>query len=121
MDNLIQDLKYSIRLLGKNRGFTMVAILALALGIGANSAIFSVVNAVLLRPLPYHQPDQLMTVWENNKNLNVEQEPASFPNFVDWRDQNQVFEGLAAFATWLPNITNDGEPERIAGNAVSLN
>ncbi|HEY6401160.1 MAG TPA: ABC transporter permease, partial [Blastocatellia bacterium] len=87
MRNIWQDLRYGVRLLFKKPGFTLIATLTLALGIGANTAIFSVVNAVLLRPLPYKDASRLMVLWERERN--VEQESPSYPNFLDWQAQSR--------------------------------
>ncbi|MDQ3803874.1 MAG: ABC transporter permease [Acidobacteriota bacterium] len=114
-----QDLRYGLRTLLKNPGFTAVAVIALALGIGANSAIFSVVNAVLLRPLPYRDPDRLVMVWEENTKAGYPRDTPAAANYIDWRDQNQVFEGMAAIADVSFNLTGAGEPERLDGRRVS--
>ena len=98
MDTILQDIRFGVRTLLKNRGFTFVAVLALALGIGANTAIFSVVNAVLLRPLPFERSDRLVMVWEKRMQLGRERNVVSPPDFYDWRAQNQVFEDMAAFS-----------------------
>src|SRR5919197_762951 len=98
MNTLWQDLRYGLRTLLKNPGFTPVAVVALALGIGANSAIFSVVNALLLRPLPFTDPDRLIQVWEANVKRGQDTMTALYPNFADWRDQNHVFERIAAYS-----------------------
>jgi len=119
LETLWQDLRYGLRMLLKNPGFTMVAVVALALGVGANSAIFSVVNSLLLRPLPFEQPDRLAQVWEANPRRGKMEMPASFPNFADWRDQNQVFEQAAAYSDWSFNLTGSAEPERIRSAIVS--
>ncbi|HTG16618.1 MAG TPA: ABC transporter permease, partial [Blastocatellia bacterium] len=95
MTTLLQDFRYGFRMLIKNPGFALIAVVTLALGIGANTAIFSVVNAVLLRPLPYKDVDRIVTVWENNIRSGKKEDGASPANFLDWRDQNQVFELLA--------------------------
>src|SRR5215213_9160718 len=95
METLWQDLRYSGRMLLKNPGFTLVAVLTLSLGIGANTAIFSVVNAVLLRPLPFAEPGRLVWLWDTQPQLPTA--PASLPDFLDWKGQNQSFEHLAAF------------------------
>jgi len=89
--DLAQDVRYGLRTLLKNPGFTVVAVSALALGIGANSAIFSVVNAVLLRSLPFKNPDQLVMVWENAAHLGFPKNTPAPPNFLDWQRQNSVF------------------------------
>jgi putative ABC transport system permease protein len=101
----------------KKPGFTVVAVLALALGIGANTAIFSVVNAVLLRPLPFADPEQLVIVWMDNRQQGVKEDIHSYPNFVDYREQNKVFENLAAYRNASLNLTGTGEPERVLGAA----
>src|SRR6266536_6286009 len=98
METLWQDLRYAARLLKKNPSFTIVAILALALGIGANPAIFSVVNRVLLRPLPYQAPAQLVTVLHDGSS------PVAPANFFDLRQQSQSFESIAAAQAWGPNL-----------------
>ncbi|MFN2508061.1 MAG: ADOP family duplicated permease [Chthoniobacterales bacterium] len=119
--DLGQDLRYGLRMLAKNPGFTIVAVLALALGIGANSAIFSVVNTVLLRPLPFKNPDQLVMIWENATHLGFPKNTPSPANFLDWRQQSTVFEAMAATAQRSFNLTGVGEPERLDGRRVSAN
>ncbi|MDB6037305.1 MAG: hypothetical protein JWM99_1146 [Verrucomicrobiales bacterium] len=96
----MNDLKSALRQLLKNPGFTAVAVLTLALGIGANTAVFSVINGVLLRPLPYPAPDRLVTVWERSPERGVEQDRVSGPNYLDWRAQNTVFSDLAVSPGW---------------------
>ena len=96
IETLIQDLRYGARTLMKNPGFTLIAVFTLALGIGANTAIFSVVNAVLLRPLQYSDPDRLVQVWQNFLQLGANQVTVSAPEFLDYKDQNRVFERMAA-------------------------
>ena len=100
MGILLQDLRYAVRMLLKNPGFTAVSVLTLALGIGANTAIFSVVNAVLLRPLPYPEPNCLVAVCESNPQLGFDQYVTSMGAYFDWREQNSVFRELGA-ATML--------------------
>jgi putative ABC transport system permease protein len=117
MESLWQDMRYGIRMLLKKPGFTAVAVVALALGIGANTAIFSVVNAVLLRPLPFEEPDRLVMVWGTTPR--IPKETASLPDFVDWRDQNQVFEGLTAIQFTNVNLTGGEDPERLIGARVT--
>src|SRR6266404_5742293 len=97
METLWQDLRYGIRMLLKAPSFSIVATIALALGIGANTAIFSVVNAVLLRPLPFPNSEQLMSVWEADYTRGQERGSYSYPNFADLREQNHVFEHLASY------------------------
>jgi putative ABC transport system permease protein len=119
--DLGQDLRFGLRTLVKNPGFTIVAVIALALGIGANSAIFSVVNAILLRPLPYKSPDQLVAIWEEARHLGFPKDTPSPANFLDWRQQSTVFDGMSAFAERSFNLTGVGEPERLDGRRVSAN
>jgi putative ABC transport system permease protein len=117
---MLNDLRYALRQLRKSPGFTFVAVLTLALGIGANTAIFSVVDAVLLRPLGYEKPEQLVSIWSTNPKDEIKQEAASFPDFNDWRQQARSFAGMAGFATFSPILGGtEGEPERIqAGHSV---
>ncbi|MGH9842390.1 MAG: ABC transporter permease, partial [Blastocatellia bacterium] len=119
LEMLWQDLRFGLRMLRKNPGFSLVAILTLALGIGANTAIFSVVNAVLLRPLPYHEPERLAQIWESKRDggNNV----ISPDNFLDWQKQVKSFEGLSVYDVWLPAISTAGETEQIVGISASPN
>jgi putative ABC transport system permease protein len=119
MEILWQDLRYGFRTLWRSRGFALIAILALALGIGANSAIFSVVNGVLLRPLPYPQPERLFIVWEKGRQL--DEMSIAYPNYSDWRAQNQSLENLAIFRRESFNLTGNNEPEQLTGAQVSAN
>jgi putative ABC transport system permease protein len=121
MGTFLQDLRYGFRMLRKKPGFTLVAILALALGIGANTAIFSVTYTVLLSPLPYPNPDKLVWIWETNPSSGIKTEPASLPNYNDWRTQGQSFESMAAFVNASLTLTSEGEPERIPISYVSAN
>src|SRR5262245_38860319 len=98
--SIMNDLRFAFRQLLKNPGFSAVAVLTLALGIGANTAIFSIINALLLRPLPYPDPDRLVTLWERSPSRGIEQERVSGPNYLDWRAQNTVFAELAASPGW---------------------
>ena len=113
MTSLLQDLRYALRMLRKNPGFTIVAVLALTLGIGADTAIFSVVNSVLLRPLPYDESDRLVFLSERSPVL--EGMSISYPNFLDWRAQNDVFETIGVFRRQNYNLTGTGEPVRVMG------
>ena len=117
MHSLLQDLRYALRSFRKTPGFTAVAILTLALGIGANTAIFSVVHGVLLAPLPFREPDRLVTVahWYPEINLRA---GVSIPGITFYRAENQAFESLSAFTGWSANLTVDGLPERIMGQQV---
>ena len=120
MQNLFQDLRYALRQLRKNPGFTAVAVLTLALGLGANSAIFSVVDAVLLRPLPFHAPSRLVVVrpTEPGRRDDI---GVSYPTFLDWRARNHVFEGLSVFREDDFTLTGQGEPAHLTGAVVSAN
>ena len=117
----LQDVRYGLRTLAKNPGFTIVAIAALALGIGANTAIFSVVNSVLLRPLPFKDPNQLVMVWDEQTHLGFPKDTPTPANFLDWQRQNSVFVGMAAMAQRSFNLTGNGEPERLDGRRISAN
>jgi putative ABC transport system permease protein len=121
MNTLIQDLKFGLRMLAKNPGFTAVAILTLALGIGANTAIFSVVNAVLLKPLPYADPDRLAVIWETEPSAPGGLFPDTGPDFQDWRAQNHVFEGISAVTIDSGTLTGFGEPLQLRGLSISPN
>src|SRR5215813_12777868 len=103
MEFLRQDLRLACRTLLSNPGFTAVAVLTLGLGIGANTAIFSVINSVLLRPLPYPKPDRLMMLWERSPRRGFERERVSGPDFIDWREQNDVFDSVG-FSTGAGDI-----------------
>jgi putative ABC transport system permease protein len=117
MNTLWQDLQYGVRMLLKHPGVSAIAVITLALGIGANTAIFSVVNAVLLNPLPYKEPDRLVSLWENvPAHGRWRTAPA---NFFDWKKQNTVFEDVAAFGSASMTLTGDGEPEQLLGARVS--
>src|SRR4029453_2743596 len=98
METLLQDIRYGIRMLAKNRIFTLVALLTLGLGIGANTAIFSIVNAIVFRPLPYAAPQHLVGVWTRDINRPGSQYPTSLPTFRDWQLQSHVFSGIAAYS-----------------------
>jgi putative ABC transport system permease protein len=119
MERLFQDLRYGVRTLFKNPGFTLVAIITLALGIGANTAIFSVVNAVLLRPLPYNEPERIVRMYGRFSQGN--QASVSPPDFLDYRAQNHSFEEFAALRSTSYNLTGNSDPERIIGAEVTAN
>jgi putative ABC transport system permease protein len=122
MQTLLQYLRFGARMLLKNPAFTLIAIVTLALGIGANTAIFSVVNAVLLEPLPYKDADNIVMVWENNKRRGPEQRNVVNPaNFMDWKEQSNVFSEMAAFIDVSTILTNDGEPEELSAQLASPN
>jgi predicted permease len=117
MNTLFQDIRYGLRMLGKNPGFAAIAILTLALGIGANTALFSVVNGVLLNPLPFPNPDQLYELY--CKTPVDEHSSISYLNFLDWRKDNHSFSTLGAFRASDINLTGAGEPERLHGHMIS--
>ncbi len=119
LETLWQDLRYGARVLGKNKAFAAVAMLTLALGIGANTAIFSVVDAAILHPLPYPDPARLMILWGNVKRMRVERRGASYPDYQDWRDRSRSFTGMAAFEDAEFTLAGMGAPERISGEYVS--
>ena len=119
----MNDLRFALRQLARNPGFTLVAVFTLALGIGANTAIFSMVNAVLLKPLPYHQPDRLMMVWADNPtfNLGIHELPPSQRDVVDWRQRAQSFEQVAGISSVQMDLSQNGELKRIGAVSVTAN
>ena len=117
LEELLQDLRYGVRTLRKNPGFTLVAALTLALGVGANTAIFSVVNAVLLNPLPYPHPEQLVTLHESKPNF--ESGSISYPNFRDWKKDNHTFSSVAISRRYAFSFTGIGEAEQVRGRLIS--
>jgi putative ABC transport system permease protein len=119
LDSLLQDLRYGARMLRKNPAFTAIAVLTLALGIGANTAIFSVVNAVLLRPLPYTHSEQLMIIRETSQRVGVHS--PSYPDFLDWRKQSRTVSQMALLNNRAFNLSGVAQPENISGYAVSPN
>ena len=118
LGDIRQDLRYGLRTMLKNPAFTIIAVVALALGIGANTAIFSVVNSILLRPLPFKDPDRLVFIWHAYPKLNL-MAPVSPPGFMDYRARGDVFESAAASVGASVNLTGEGEPERIQLRAVT--
>ena len=117
MEALMQEIRHGLRALIKNRSFSLIAVLALGLGIGVNSSIFSVVNGVLLQPLAYREPGQLVRIWE--KWGGFDNGSISYPNFKDWRERNQSFEKMAAYRWTGFNLTGGDQPERLSGRQVS--
>src|SRR5580693_5735478 len=117
--DLIQDMRYSLRMLRKSPGFTALVVLTLALGIGGNTAIFSFVNDALLKPLPYREPDRLVMVWENTPGQPHSESIVAAPNYLDWEKQNDVFERMAIFEFLQYNISGQGDPEVVSGLRAS--
>jgi predicted permease len=122
LETLFQDIRFGLRMLRKNPGFTLIAVLTLSLGIGAITAIFSVVNAVLLKPLPYAEPDRLAMLWTDDPKSAIHEEGTSYPTFLDWRTQSQSFAEMAICSRDNPVIlTGKDEPERVMAEYVSAN
>src|SRR5215213_10241106 len=121
MDSIFADIRYGLRSLLKRPGATAIALVTLALGIGMNTAIFSAVDSILLRPLPFRDPERLVSVWEQSLRQGIQQNEAAPANFFDIRNQNQSFEALGAFGPFDINLTGSGEPERLDGQLISAN
>jgi hypothetical protein len=121
MDQLLRDLKLAVRLLRRRAGFTVLAVGILALAIGATSAIFSVLEGVLLRRPPYQDPDRLVFVWERNTVRGRDRNVVGPYNYTRWRDRARSFSGLAAFSAWQTNFSGDGSPERLDSGAATGN
>ncbi len=120
VENILRDVSYSLRVLLKSYAFTIVVILTLALGIGANTAIFSFANGILLRPLPYPQSDRLAVLDETALKRGIESMSVSYPNFLDWREQNTVFEDIGTYyGTSRFALSGAGEPIEIRGSRIS--
>ena len=117
MNTIWQDLRYGICILLKNPGVTVAAVITLALGIGANTAIFNVVDVVMLRPLPYKNPERVVSLWENVPTYGRWRVTPA--NYLDWKQQNTVFEDVAAFGATSMTLTGDGEPEQLLGTRAS--
>jgi putative ABC transport system permease protein len=121
MDTLWNDLQYGWRMLRRNPGFALVAILTLAIGIGANAAIFTVINTILIRPLPFYQSSRIVMIWDTDANRNIQRGTASAAEFLDWQDMNHVFQSMSALRPSTVTLTGDGEPEQPFGVQVSGN
>src|SRR6185503_11316821 len=119
MEKLLQDIRYSVRILRKSPGFTVVAIIALALGIGATTAIFSVIYSVALRPLPFKEPDKLVKVWGKLEKAGIPKNWISQPELYDLQENTQSFEDFAAFFTSGANLTGSDSPERVSAALVN--
>ena len=121
LDNLLKDIRYGLRMLRKSPNFTFFAIAVLALGIAANSAIFSIADAVLIRPLPYRDSNRLVMVWEDSSAYGFPKDTPAAGNFSDWKSRNQVFEDVAAISDGSFNLTGNGNPEELIGKWVTAN
>src|SRR5580698_4131368 len=121
MRTLFADLRYGLRILRQAPAFTVIAITALALGIGANTAIFSTLDSVVLRALPYHEPDRVMMVFEDAPALGYRNNTPAPANYFDWKDQNHVFTDMAAGRFRGYSLTGDGTPEQLRGQMVTAN
>src|SRR5579875_488712 len=121
MDSIALDFRHAVRLLTKYPGFALVAVITLALGIGANTAMFSVINAVLLRPLPFHEPDQLLAVSTTDITRGNALKPVSYPTFLDWRSQNQTIESMSAWTVESFTLMGRNESINVTGVAASAN
>jgi putative ABC transport system permease protein len=121
LSSFARDARYAIRMLVNTPGFSLIVLLTFALGIGVNTAVFSVFNGVLLRPLPYPDPDRITMIWLDNRRLAIKEDITSFPNYRDWRDQNSAYAQLAAFTPSAFSLTGAGEPERLQGAQATAN
>ncbi|HEX8188379.1 MAG TPA: ABC transporter permease, partial [Pyrinomonadaceae bacterium] len=122
MRTLLRDVRYGLRVLWQRPGFTAVAVLTLALGIGANTAVFSLVSAVLVRPLKYREAERLVMVWEDETAAGFPRETPAVANYADWRAQNRVFEDMAAIDSRTYDLTGEGgEPEKVLAFGVTPN
>src|ERR1051325_7652300 len=121
MESLLSDVRYAVRNLLRRPGFTIIAVFTLALGIGANTAIFSAINALLLKPLDFPQLDRVVAVWDKLPSRGVLHNEVTLANYLDWKSQTQSFEQLALYRWWSANLTGIDPPERIQGFLVPAN
>lgn len=121
LDEFVQDVKFATRLLLRERGFALTIVVVLALGIGANAAIFSIVDALLLRPLPFHEPDRLVMIWEEASHVGFPTNTPAPGNYFEWTRRNRTFSGIAATRGATANLTVDGPPELVLGRRVTAN
>src|SRR5215217_3316590 len=118
METLIKDIQYGLRSLIKRPGFTAIAVLTLALGIGANTAIFSVVYSVLIKPLPFYRADRIVLIWGADRVEGNSRNQVSHTDIADYRSQQSAFESITTFTSWTPLISGTGEPARISAAQV---
>jgi putative ABC transport system permease protein len=121
LENIARDVRHAVRALRKSPGFTATAVLTLAVGIGATTALFSVINSVLLRPLPFPNADRLTVIWETNAPQGVKREGPAGPNFYDWREQSRLFQDLAAVELGSGTVTGLGDPQQVPAMRVTTN
>ena len=121
MGQFLQDLRFGARGLARSPGFAAVALATIALGVGANTAIFSVVDAVLLRPLPFPEPDRIVAAFQTQPSQGVSQNGVSYPNYADWRDQAKSFDALAAIRMHDYTLTGQGDPALLIAGTVTSN
>ena len=119
--NLVGDVRFALRMLFRAPGFSLVAVLTFAVGIGINTAVFNVVNGVLLRPLPYPDADRITMLWMDNRRQGIKEDITSYPNYLDWRNQSASYEQMAAFTPTAFSLSGAGEPERLIGASVTAN
>ena len=117
----VRDARYALRMLVRAPAFSLIAVLTFAVGIGVNTAVFNVVNGVLLRPLPYPNPDQITLLWLDNRREGIREDITSYPNFLNWRTQSASYAQMAAFSRTAFSLTGNGEPERLQGARVTAN
>src|SRR3954470_14491000 len=113
--NVVRDIRYAVRMLLRNPGFTTIALLTFVVGIGINTAVFSVFNGVLLRPLPYPDADRITMMWLDNRLQGIKEDIGSYSNYRDWREQNTTYEQVAAYTRASMTMTGSEEPERLSG------
>ncbi len=119
LEDTVRDVRHAFRVLRRSPGFTAVAVLTLALGIGANSTIFSIVDSILLRPLPYPEPQQLVRIWESSIKYDSPRNVVNPLNFLDWRDHSQSFQSMAAILSTVTNLNANGQPVAVQALQVS--
>src|SRR5688572_30715096 len=116
-----RDARHALRMLLHSPGFSLVAAATFALGIGVNTAVFSVINGLLLRPLPYPDADRITLIWMDNRRQGIREDITSYPNYRDWRDQSASYEHMSAFTPASFNLSGAGDPERLPGAMVTAN